>query len=28
MAAADALAVLPDGPGAQDGDQVEVLLLR
>ena len=28
MAAADALAGLPDGPGAQDGDQVEVLLLR
>ena len=28
MAAADALAVLSDGTGAQDGDQVEVLLLR
>ncbi|MBA3303160.1 MAG: hypothetical protein H0U26_04730 [Acidimicrobiia bacterium] len=28
MAAADALAVLPDGPGVEAGGEVEVLLLR
>jgi len=28
MAAADGLAVLPDGDGPADGDTVEVLLLR
>ena len=27
MAAADGLAILPDGDGVADGDQVEVLLL-